>query len=281
MNRRAGGSRKRIFISALAFFALFFGAACSPKAEKRSYLLAERLWSEGNYSAAVKEFEKVVARDPKGALGIQALYRAALTQTIFLSQHLEAARKLEAYILIAGETESSWSAEKELGEIWFSKLGLYDRAISHYSELLRKNPKTPDAAFFRYRIAKSKLLQGEFQEAATALQTIGKDFPGTEWAERSSYEAGLAYFTGGESDRNPAVFQQAIKAYEQFLASFPKSRWVPDAHYGIAASWEELDQIDRAIEGFRAILDTYPAKKALLVKIARLEERKANRIRGR
>ena len=45
-------------------------------------MLAERLWQEKNYAAAVTEYEKVVQKDPSSDLGIEAAYRAATASVI-------------------------------------------------------------------------------------------------------------------------------------------------------------------------------------------------------
>ena len=60
-------------------------ASCGLNSSKSEYVMAEKLWTEGRYKAAVLEFEKVYNRDPKGKLGRQALFRAAMTRAYFLS----------------------------------------------------------------------------------------------------------------------------------------------------------------------------------------------------
>src|SRR5690348_6560405 len=88
---------------ALAMQALAVGTmvvasfACTSNSARKQYLLAEKLWTDAKYAAAINEFDKVAAKDPRGKLGLQALYRSASTQMLFLSQFDEAARKFRRY----------------------------------------------------------------------------------------------------------------------------------------------------------------------------------------
>src|SRR4051812_45961763 len=77
-------------------------SACAVDSSKNRYLLAERLWSDGKYAAAVNEFDKVAARDPQSKLGRQALFRSAMTESLYLSNYSEAVRKFRLYIDLTG-----------------------------------------------------------------------------------------------------------------------------------------------------------------------------------
>src|SRR3954466_2048116 len=90
---------KSYFIVILVLLALSgFLSACSGNSSRNHYLLAEKLWTDKNYLAAVSEFERVTAKDPNGRLGRQALYRAASTQMLFLSEYHEALKKFNDYV---------------------------------------------------------------------------------------------------------------------------------------------------------------------------------------
>ena len=96
-------------------------AACSVDSAKSRFILAEKLWSDGNYAAAIGEFERVAQRDPGGSLGREAIFRAAMTQSIYLNQNNEAIRKFRAFTEAVGDTDQAWAAQKEIGEILFTR----------------------------------------------------------------------------------------------------------------------------------------------------------------
>src|SRR5437868_649212 len=105
-------------------FVLIF-SACTLESNEKHFILAEKFWEKGDYAAAVSEFEKVIKRDKAGRLGAQALFRAAMTQTLFLSEHSQAVEKLRIYVESVGDTPNSWQAQKQIGEIYYSQVKDY------------------------------------------------------------------------------------------------------------------------------------------------------------
>lgn len=272
----------------IALLALLL-ASCSPNSAKKEYVLAEKLWTDGNYAASVNEFEKVYARDPHGKLGLQALFRAATTQAFFLLQYSDAIRKYRTYAEITSDQDASWEARVQIGELLFSKLELYDEAIQHYQTLLQKRPNDPDAALFQFRIAKSRFFLWRFDEAIRSYRELIRVYPKTPWAEKSAYELGVTYYTRGEQggggrvgakgNTGIEVYQDAIDAFESFLKKYPQSPLVPQARFGIASCLEEMDQLEAAYHAYEALKSTYPSPSVIQVKLVRLRERKAQRSR--
>ncbi len=268
--------------SSAALLAMLLLSACSGGSPKSHYILAEKLWSDGKYAASVLEFEKVVSKDPRGKLGLRALLRAAETQAMFLSQYTDAIRNYEAYDKAAPETPEAWDAEKEIGDIYFSKTEQYDRAVQYYQKLLTEKPDAPEAPEFEFRIAKSQFFLWNFDDAVQGYETILKKFPQSPYAEKASFELGVTAFTRGEQKPGAngvgkGAYQQAVEAYQAFLRRYPESTLVPEAKFGIASCLEELDQLDAAYQAYEALRPTYPSPKVIDIKLARIRERKAQR----
>jgi len=260
------------------------GNACSVNNAKRNYVIAERLWNEKKYSAAVAEFDKVYTKDSMGPLGLQSLYRSALTQAYFLSQFSEAVRKLKIYTEATKPSPQTWEAQKLIGELLFSKMDQYDLAIQHYRALLAQKPTSPDAPEFLFRVGKSLFFAADFNGAIREYQNLMKIYPKSIWAEKAAYEVGVTYFTRGEQrpdEKGPGTeaYQDAIDAYEDFIKKYPKSQWIPLAQFGIASCLEEMDQLDAAYQGYAALKDTYPSPKVIEIKLVRIKERKVQRSR--
>jgi TolA-binding protein len=265
---------------------------CTSNSAKKQYLLAEKLWADGKYSSAVTEFDKVTAKDPKGKLGLQALYRSAATQMLFQSQFGEAARKFKAFAEApAADPEMAWDAQKQLGEILYSKTEQYDRAIQLYQSMLKQKPAAPEAPEFLFRVAKSHFFLWQFDSAVDVYREMVAKFPGTEWSERASYEIGVTYFTRGEQktggrahsadheEKGGGAYQEATDAYQRFLKAYPQSPLVPQAKFGIASCLEELDQLDAAYHAYENLKTTYPSPNVIAIKLARIRERQAQRSR--
>jgi len=273
-------------------FALIAGwwlvaAGCSVDSAKGRYILAEKLWTDGKYAAAVSEFEKVVIKDPAGHLGLQALFRAAMTQSLYLSQHGEAVRKFRTFVEASEDSPAAWEAQKQIGEILYAKTEQYDQAIQHYRNLLKAKPGTPEASEFLFRIGKSQFFLWQFDGSIATYREIIKKHPKSPWAEKAAYEIGVTYFTRGE--RNPGgtsgpstgveAYQDAMEAFERFMKRYPQSILIPDAKFGIASCLEEMDQLDAAYHAFEDLRSTYPSPNVIEVKLVRIRERKDQRSR--
>lgn len=261
-------------------------AGCTSNSAKKHYVLAEKLWTDGKYAAAVLEFDKVTAKDPKGKLGLQALFRSATTESLFLSQYNEAIRKFSAYAEAPGaEPELAWDSRKQVGEIFFAKTEQYDRAIQHYQQMLKQRPQAPEAAEFTFRIAKSHFFLWQFDSATQLYQQIQARYPGTVWAEKAMFEAGVTYYTRGEQhpgaarDQGQDAYREAMDAYQRFLKAHPTSPLAVEAKFGIASCLEELDQLDAAYRAYDALKSTYPSPNVIAIKLARIRERQTQRSR--
>lgn len=255
-------------------------AGCSVDSAKNHYLLAEKLWTDRKYGAAVSEFERVTAKDPNGKLGKQALFRAATTQSLFLSQYGDAVRKFREYVQINPDDPSAWQAQLHVGDILYSKLEQYDQAIQHYQKLLKLNPKIPEAPEFLFRIAKSQFYLLRFDEAVSTFQSVEKEYPFTSWAEKAAFETGATYFTRGEQGsryKNKIAdgYSAALHAYERFLGQYPKSTLVSSAQFGVASCLEELNQLEEAFKAFSKLRKSYPSPNVVEIKLSRIQERLA------
>ncbi len=261
-------------------------SACGLNSAKKQYVLAETLWTEGNYAASVNEFEKVYARDPRGKLGLQALFRAATTQAFFLNQHEEAIKKYRQYAEVSTDQETAWEAQLQIGEVLFMKLEQYDQAIQQYQTLLKIKPQDKDAPLFFFRIGKSQFFLRKFKEAVDTWKQLVEKYPSSSLVEQSLYEVGVAHYTRGEQStdgRNAASsnqsYQEAIRSFESFIKKYPSSKLVPQAKFGIASCLEELDDLDGAYRAYEALRSTYPSPNVITVKLVRIRERKAQRNR--
>jgi TolA-binding protein len=276
--RTHGKGRGRALLALVA--AALLSASCTVDSAKSRYILAEKLYADQSYAAAVSEFEKVIARDPRGKLGLQALQRSALIQSLYLGQHADAVRKLRSFVELTPDPAQNWEAQTELGEILFARMEQYDQAVAQYRSLLKQRPDAPEAPEFLYRIARSEFFLWQFDEAAAAYQRLVKRFPGTAWAEKAAYEIGVTYFTQGAQQSDSTgngAYQDAMDAYQHFVKRYPNSKLVPEAKFGIASCLEEMDQLDAAYHQYEALLDSYPSPNVIRIKMVRIRERKAQR----
>jgi len=245
---------------------------------KNHYILAEKLWSDKNYEASVKEFERVISKENSGKLGIQALYRAAMTQALFLAQYPEAIKKFENFVQRTNDPQLAWEAKLQIGDLLFSKLERYQNTIEHYRTLLKEKPEAVETPEFRYRIAKSQFYLLRFQEAIDSFQQLRNFYPKSSWSEKASFELGDTYLTWGEQEqasgnKTDKTLLTSIKVFESFLKEYPNSSLVPQARFGIASSLETLDRLDEALQIYQSLKGNYIDPRVIEIKLHRITER--------
>ena len=275
---------RRQFYTAVCILVLAL-SACTTGSAKRHYIVAEKLWSDGKYEAAVDEFEQVIRRDPDGEFGRKALFRAAMTEMIFLQRYVDALFKFQSFVEKSlPSSVHQWSAQVSIGEIFYTHLRRYRRAIRHYQYLVEHHPNKKDVPQFLYRIARSHFFLWNFDESIAVYEKLIARYPESEFVEKAEYEIGMSLFTSGEQTpggHGPGmkVYQQAIQQFQSFIRKYPESNYRVQAQFGIAACLEEMDQLQQAYEQYQKIESIYPSPNVVKIKLIRIQERLAQRAR--
>lgn len=226
------------------------------------------------------EFVKAAKKDKRGKLGRYALYRAAMTETLFLQRHSEAVEKLKEFVdRSPKKSKRSWEARLRIGEILFTELRDFEAAMAHYESLVVAFPTVKEVPFFYFRVGKSLFFLGKFKESIVVYEDLIKKYPGSKWVEQATYHIGLSYLTSGEQrPDNPEaikVYDQAKLAFEKFIRLFPKSDLVPQAQFGIASCLEEKEQLEEAYRKYFSLRETYPSPYVIDTRLIRIRERQA------
>lgn len=255
--------------------------ACSAKTVNKHYILAEKLWQEGRYHAAVLEYEKVTRLDPGGKLGLQALFRAATTQMLFTHQYNDAIDKFQLYIKAADPNQNILEAKKQVAEIYYSKLQDYEQAIKQLSFILKtENPPTQDLVEFRFRIARSYFYLKKFDLAIEEIKDVINAYKNSHIEERAMFEK-AQMMTTWASQKNE-LYSKAQDALAEFLKKYPNSDNKNEALFLKASVFEEQEKLDQALEIYESIQSSYTSPKVIQIKLARIHERldKKNTTKG-
>ncbi|MBI3556817.1 MAG: hypothetical protein HY074_11185, partial [Deltaproteobacteria bacterium] len=92
-------------------------AGCNAPAGKSHYILAERLFSDHKYAAAVEEFKKLVDGDPRGSLAQKALFRIGTLQYLYLEDYLDSIKSFRQFIALSPDTELVYQAASKRGVV--------------------------------------------------------------------------------------------------------------------------------------------------------------------
>jgi len=259
---------------AIALF-IVTGSACPVQSSiSNHYLTAEKLWTEKNYLAAVSEFDFVVKEAPNSAIGLQSLWRAAMTRQLFLGQSQEALKNFELFLERAAGSDLAPQAQLEIGEILFSKLAQYQRAIEHYQKLLEQRKFShEEESKFVYRIARSHFLLNQIRKSQEWYERGIKDYAASSLAPKMKYDLAHTWYAFGEADKS--AYPRALKAFQELSASMKTvdHRLYVQSIFGEAATLEEMDEFEKASALFESIESDYPAPNVIKVRVLRLSER--------
>ena len=259
----------------LFLFSIVFSACTIQSSTSNHYLTAEKLWTEKNYPAAVAEFDRVVKEAPNSAIGLQALWRASMTRTLFLDETEEALKGFETFIERAGNSELAPQAEQEIGEIYFSKESQYAKAIPYYQKLLDSHKFSgDDEAKFMYRIARSYFLTNHLKLSVEWLEKLMATYPKSLLFDRAQFDLAEALYAMGDGDRT--AYPKALKLFQELAARMAQknhSLYV-QALFGEASTLEEMDQLDEAHDLLMKIENDYPAPNVVKIRLASVEARK-------
>ena len=144
----------------------------------------------------------------------------------------------------------SFSAEDEdfsLAEGAYSD-GLYEIAGKQFEKFIMNLPgskKLPEAHFF---LAECEFKQGNFSKAREEYTLASKSH---EVREEALYLIGKCFF--GEED-----FPKTVSTFDEFLRSFPESKFAPTATYWLAEALTRQDKFEKACEVYLQLQKKYP-----------------------
>jgi tetratricopeptide (TPR) repeat protein len=261
-------------VRAARFLAVFLVGCTVQSSVSNHYLTAEKLWTEKNYPAAAAEFDFVVKEAPNSAIGLQALWRAALTRALFLGQSEEALKDFELFLERAGGSDLAPQAQLEIGEIHFSRMAQYQKAIDHYQKLLdmKKFPREEEAKFI-YRIARSYFLTNRIRKAQEWYERGQSEYRDSSLLSKMKYDLANTWYALGETDRT--AYFKALKSFQELgqLVKSSDHRLYVQCVFGEAATLEELEDFEKAHALFSTIEEDYPAPNVIKVRMHRLSER--------
>lgn len=257
-----------------SFFIIFLVTSCANQSSITArYLTAEKLWTEKKYEASVIEFDKVVKENPNSAMGLQALWRASTTRSLFLKEYSEALRGLQSFVDQSAQQNLIKEAQKEIGEILFSKLNQYEKAIEHYQKLIDSGKFSQEEGFFLYRISRAYVSSGKIRKAISIQEKILSKYKDDELIIKTKLDLAQNWYTIGEIDKQ--AYLKSLQYYQQ-VSNDVKTRnrkKYNEAQFGLAMVLEEMDRSDEALKIYQAIEKEFDIPNVIKIRIQKIYER--------
>lgn len=146
--------------------------------------------------------------------------------------------------------------------------GDYDDAIAMYEKARESYFSSDFAAKADLRIADAKYKREEYLEAAEAYDAFLKEHPSFNNRANILYRTGHAYFEEKLSiDRDPTYTQNALGAFEQFLAEYPEDPRATEAREAIDICKTRLAKHEHYIAKFYFKTKEYESAIARLIRM--------------
>lgn len=253
--------------------AVFLSSCTSQSSISARYLTAEKLWSEKKYEAAVVEFDRIVKDNPGSALAVQSLWRASITRSLFLKDYPEALRGLQNFIDQSAQSNLILDAQKEIGEILFSKTQQYEKAIDHYEKLIQSKKYMNEEVLFLYRISRSYAALGKIKRAISIQELILTKKPVNDLRLKVKMDLAQNWFTLGDVEKQ--AYTKSLGLYQEILEETrtrDRKKYM-EAQFGKAVVLEEMDHLDEALEIYHSIESEYEVPNVVKIRIQKINER--------
>ncbi len=246
--------------------------ACNANSSKNQYELAERLFMEAKYEASIHEFRKIVKKDPKSSLGIEALYRVGTIQRLYLRKPKLAIQSYKALISRSTDPQLVRKVRETIAEMYFSDFNNFGQAILYYQALVKdESTQNKKRDYFLYRLGRGMFLKGRFEEALKVFSEIETKYKFGEYYEK-------AMLAKADTLNSSGNCKEAIKTYE-LLSEKAQKNIKSLAIFGMANCYEELDNLDKAYDLLATIQNTYTTPHVIDLKMKKIKRRKILRRR--
>jgi len=256
----------------------------SPLRERAEFFWGLALMAKGEYGAGAVRLSKLLRRFPKGQFAdraslllAQCHHRTGVVDRAVEQYHsiIKAAKSryvpeaMHGLALLAQQQDNPKeaggildqllrkypnsplvpSAQLHRGRAWFD-LGKFDRAFDVFKQISKDNVELRDDA--AYWMAKCKLRQGAFDEAAKRLgQAVGK-YPKSDLLPEMLYDRAVALVQADERET-------AVKVLSEFRSRFPKHAMAADALHLLGATEHQRERYDQSLGYCRMFLKQYPS----------------------
>lgn len=249
---------------------IFFISACTSQGLESHHHLAENLFFQGKYKASIKEFDRIILKDPTGEFGIKSLKRKALIEEVYLNDYYMA---LKSYFLLLERLKDKnhlTEVNKKIANIYFSKMQDYFKAAKHYGALFESNSDHPKADFYGYRLGRSLFMLSQFDDAMKVFNYIEKKYKKSFYYKKARLEIGNILSVRGKCEK-------ALKVYSSIVNEIKEKDILVEAKLGIAHCYEALNKLDEAYKILTEIKENYPSPEVISLKIDEIKKRKISK----
>ncbi|WP_316768573.1 tetratricopeptide repeat protein [Pedobacter frigiditerrae] len=223
------------------------------------YWMAESMYELRKFGEAVKTFEKFLAMPAAQKTDVYNFANYALGYAAFEDEkYTKAANYFEKFL--NGDDKDAKTvtdATIRLADSYFVNKN-YGDAMANYNKIINGKLTGEDYALFQRGMIQG--LQKQDDAKIATMQSLLRQFPGSNYADDAGFETAYTYFNKGDFDKSKSDLVDLV-------AKYPRSSYVPRALVTIGLVQYNQDQDDAALESFKKVIRDYAssveAKQAL------------------
>lgn len=222
-----------------------------PFADQSALLLARCHERDDNDDAAIQNYVKVIKRSNERQIPDALLALGLLLQQ--QGEFEEAGKYLDQLIDRFAQSKLIPSAQLLRGRVWFEQ-DEFDHSFASFqqaSKAAKKNDDTEIASDAAYWMAKCKLRQEKYSNAAKRLDHAIKQFPAARLLPEMYYDLGITCVRAGE-------YNQAIKAFITFRNRFDPHELSADVLHLLATTEHQQSRFKQSQKYAEAFLVEFP-----------------------
>jgi len=183
--------------------------------EQTRFDYAYRLYMQGAYDSAVKEFKDYLRDYPKGQYSDDAGY--------WLGKYYESTGKYEdalgqfkAIVTLLPSSDKAPASQFEIAGYWYDPSNPrhdYEKAIAEYLKIPFFYPDSPVVPDSLYYAALCQMKLRNYAKAEEELRALVQKYPSSELAPPAAYKLGMACLLQGKTDDALASFQSVRDKY--------------------------------------------------------------------
>ena len=261
---RGGGRWWAPLFSVTLFSLLLLLSACSRENGADLFERGERLLGDGEYREALEVYQTLTDNYPKSSFAPASKYRIGMIHYLHTGNLKDALDSHLSLIFLYPESKEIALARKDMAEI-YTRNGEYKKAIGEYQWLV-DHGKGEARDDFRYNIALEYQKLSDFKQSIIELQDILKNSPASSLLPKLYFQIATNYYLDGNKE-------EAVKTYDTLTEHYSTDPLSLEARLGKAVILEEMGQLREAAALLESLLEVYPNRAAIEVRLKWVKKR--------
>ncbi|MDX1617181.1 MAG: tetratricopeptide repeat protein [Balneolaceae bacterium] len=262
--------------------------------------LADSYYASHQYDDAIETYKRAIGAEPGGDY---AMFQVA-NNYYRADRNYEAVTTFRRMLRIYPYSRLREQAQYNIAYIYLNT-GNYTQAVNEFQSVINKYPNTSWAARSQYNIGDAYYNAGDFQKAVQAYKKVLNEYPQSDYLIEAINGIQYAQLSSGQADSSSAILEDflddhpqsttadrlryrqaenlyqsgdyngAINEFRQYIRITNNQDLLPEAHFSLANAYEQIGQLQSAIDSYRAILEGHPDSQQVgpaLVALARINE---------